>query len=107
MQGKMAIIGDGDSILAFKSVGIEAFSVVNHEEAEKLIKTLAKDYKIIFITERLAKESDETIKKYAETPYPIILPVPDKKGSDGYGMENLKRAMDKALGVDILFNGKD
>ncbi|MBQ0099431.1 MAG: V-type ATP synthase subunit F, partial [Firmicutes bacterium] len=52
----------------------------------------------------IAKEIDETIKKYLISPYPIILSVPSGKGSNGYGMEMIKGAMEKALGVDILFN---
>lgn len=34
----------------------------------------------------------------------MILAIPSGKGSTGYGDELLKRAMERALGVDILFN---
>lgn len=104
MQDKMAIIGDGDSVLAFKSVGIDSFTVLNSEDAEEKLKKLALEYKIIFITDDIAKSVDSVIKRYASSPYPIILPLPGKNGSNGYGMEGLKVAMEKALGVDILFN---
>lgn len=104
MKGKMAIIGDGDSVLAFSAGGVDAYSAPNEEVAEKLIKKLAKEYQIIFITDVLAAKVDEVIKRYVTSTYPIILSVPSKDGSNGYGMEGVKRAMDKALGVDILFN---
>ena len=104
MNGKMAIIGDGDSVLAFSAVGIEAYPVSSSEEASETLKKLAKKYGIIFITDTIAKEIDETVKRYQTSAYPIVLSVPSKAGSNGYGMDNIKKAMEKALGVDILFN---
>lgn len=107
MNGKMAIIGDGDGVIVFSSVGIAPFPVKGAEEATSLLKKLAKEYKIIFVTDDVAAEIDETIKKYVSSSYPIILSVPSGKGSNGYGTAVLKNAMEKALGVDILFNVKD
>ena len=107
MKGKMAIIGDGDSVIAFTAGGIDAYPVVNAEKASETLKKLAKEYQIIFITDVLAEKIDETISKYVNVPYPIVIPVPSKSGSSGYGMNALKTAMDKALGVDILFGDND
>jgi hypothetical protein len=33
-----------------------------------------------------------------------VVSIPSAAGSQGYGMEVLKSAMERALGVDILFN---
>lgn len=104
MKGKMAIIGDGDSVLAFTAGGVDAYSATDSAQAENLIKKLAKEYQVIFITDVLAKQVDEVIKRYVSSTYPIIMSIPSKAGSNGYGIENLKSAMEKALGVDILFN---
>ena len=46
----------------------------------------------------------EFLKRFDEEPYPVILSIPSASGSSGYGMEILKSAMERALGVDILFN---
>ena len=104
MKGKMAIIGDGDSVLAFTACGVKAFSVANPADAEEQLKKLAKEYQIVFITDVIAKEIDEVIKRYTAQTFPIILSIPSKEGSNGYGMQGIKNAMEKALGVDILFN---
>lgn len=106
MKAKMAIVGDSTGVLAFTAVGVEAFSVKDENEGKELIKRLAKDYKIIFLTEELAVKLPDVIEKYLTAPYPIILAVPGKDGSNGYGEQMLKSAMDKALGVDVLFNKK-
>lgn len=104
MSGKMAIVGDGDSIIVFKAAGVAAFPAENEAKARETLRKIAKEYKIIFITEELAKPLTEFLKRFDEQPYPVILSIPSKSGSTGYGTELLRSAMERALGVDILFN---
>lgn len=107
MKGKTAIIGDGESILVFKAVGVEPFPVKNASEAEKILVEIAKTYKIIFITDDFAAEIDDKIKKYTAQSYPIIVSIPSKVGSNGYGEQKLTEAMEKALGINLFStNGK-
>ncbi|MBE7087004.1 MAG: V-type ATP synthase subunit F, partial [Clostridiales bacterium] len=96
MKGKMAIIGDGDGAMVFVACGVDAYSATTPAEVENLIKKLAKEYQVIFITDVLAKQVDEVIKRYNSVAYPVILSIPGKAGSNGYGIEGLKKAMDKA-----------
>lgn len=104
MIGKMAIVGDGDSIMVFKAAGVSAFPAENEAKAREILRKIAKDYKIIFLTEELARPLGEFLKRFDEEPYPVILSIPSQNGSTGYGEEALKSAMERALGVDILFN---
>ncbi len=103
MIGKMAIVGDGDSIMVFKAAGVDTYAAQSERSAKDVLRKIAKDYSVIFITEELAKALGEFLERFDEQPYPIVLSIPSKKGSTGYGIELLKNAMDKALGVDILF----
>ena len=102
--GKMAIVGDGDSIMVFKAAGVSAYPAENETKARETIRKIAKDYRIIFLTEELARPLSEFLKRFDEQPYPVILSIPSKNGSTGHGTELLKSAMERALGVDILFN---
>lgn len=103
MIGKTAFIGNGDSVMVFKAAGVATFSAEDEKKAKELIRAAAKEYQIIFLTEDLARPLGEFLKRFDEEPYPVIVSVPSKEGS-GYGMEVLKTAMERALGVDILFN---
>ena len=96
MLGKTAIVGDGDSITVFKAAGVDA------KKAREVIRRIAKDYKIIFLTEEFARPLADFLKRFDEAPYPVILSVPSKNGSTGYGAEMLKEATERALGVNIL-----
>lgn len=104
MTGKMAIVGDGDSITVFKAAGVATFPAETEAKARDILRKIAKEYKIIFLTEELARPLTEFLKRFDEEPYPVVLSIPSKAGSSGYGTEVLKSAMERALGVDILFN---
>ena len=104
MTGKTAIVGDGDSIMVFKAAGVETFPAEDEKKAREILRKIAKEYQIIFLTEDLAQNMTEFLKRFDEEPYPIVLSVPSASGSQGYGMQVLKNAMERALGVDILFN---
>ena len=90
--------------MVFKAAGVAAFPAENEKKARETLRKIAKEYQIIFLTEELARPLSEFLKRFDEEPYPVILSIPSASGSSGYGMEILKSAMERALGVDILFN---
>ncbi len=104
MTGKTAIVGDGDSIMVFKAAGVETFPAEDEKKAREILRKIAKEYQIIFLTEDLAQNMTEFLKRFDEEPYPVVLSIPSASGSQGYGLQVLKNAMERALGVDILFH---
>lgn len=104
VEGKLAMIGDGDSITVFKAAGVATFAAGDETQARDIIRRIAKDYQVIFLIEEFAKPLKDFLKRFDEQPYPVVVSIPSKKGSTGYGTEQLKSAMERALGVDILFN---
>ena len=103
MTGKIAIVGNGDSIMVFKAAGVATFPASDGKQAREALRKAAQEYQIIFLTEDLARGMEDYLKRFDEEPYPVVLSIPSDKGSDGYGDEMLKKAMDRALGVAILF----
>ncbi|NLV89434.1 MAG: V-type ATP synthase subunit F, partial [Tissierellia bacterium] len=62
---KVAVVGDKDSILGFKALGVDVFPVVEKDEARRVVDTLARNkYGIIFITEQTASLIPDTIERY-------------------------------------------
>ena len=104
MKGKTAIVGNGDSIMVFKAAGVATFPAENEKKARDILRKVAKEYQIIFLTEDLARPLKDFLKRFDEEAYPVVVSIPSGAGSDGYGMEILKSAMERALGVDILFH---
>lgn len=104
MTGKTAIVGNGDGIMVFKAAGVATFPVSDEKKAREILRKIAKEYQIIFLTEDLAKPLGEFLKRFDEEPYPVIVSIPSGNQDNGYGMQVLKTAMERALGVDILFH---
>ena len=102
MTGKCAIVGDGDSIMVFTAAGVDAFPADDSKKARELLRKVAREYAVIFVTEELARELGDFLKRFDEEPYPVVLTIPSKNGSTGYGAEEIRRASERALGVDLF-----
>lgn len=104
---KIAVIGDRESVLGFKAVGLDVFGVDTPEEAcDALHQCAGEDYAIIYITEGMAKSIPEELKRYKDTRIPAVIPIPGMDGSYGIGMANVKKSVEQAVGADILFGGE-
>ncbi len=101
---KIAVLGASDITLAFKAIGMDVYDANSIGEASEKLKLLARNYSVIFITEDLAMQIEEQIERYRNRTYPAIIPIPSSSGSTGYGVANIKKDVEKAVGTDILFN---
>lgn len=102
---RISVIGDKDSILAFKAAGFSVFEANSAEEAEKILHAIAKDnYGVIYITEQIAAKIPLALHMYREHRIPAIIPIPGNQGSLGIGMDNIRKLVEKAVGANILFN---
>ncbi|GAE87739.1 v-type ATP synthase subunit F [Acetivibrio straminisolvens JCM 21531] len=74
---KIGVIGDKDSILGFKALGMSVFPVTSALEAQETIDKIASmQYAVIYITEQFAKDIVSTIDKYKDQRFPAIIPFP-------------------------------
>ena len=65
---KIGVIGDGDSVIGFMSVGFSVFPAENAADAAKIFKKIAReDFAVIYITEELFSAISEETEKYKET----------------------------------------
>ena len=103
-NNKIAVIGDKDSVTAFKALGLEIFPDANPFATRELFKKLAHEhYAVILITEKAAGGIPDVIAKYKASAYPVIIPIPDSTGTNGFGIQGLKNDIEKAIGTDIIF----
>jgi V/A-type H+-transporting ATPase subunit F len=99
----VAVLGDRDSVLGFKALGLQVFFADSKEQAAEQIHGLArKKYAVIYITETLAAQIPQEIAQYKDEVMPAIILIPGRQGSLGIGMKNLKCSVERAVGVDIF-----
>ena len=110
---KIAVLGDKDSVLGFKALGLDVYPAETVEEARKTLHTLAKgDYAVVYLTEQYAAGMEADVARYAgmeadvarykDELTPAVILIPGKDGSLGIGMANVKSAVERAVGADIL-----
>ena len=103
---KIGVIGDRESVLGFKAVGLDVFPTDDPEEAKKTLKRIAKeDFAIIYITEQIYQYMMDLVDEYTDSRLPAIIPIPGKDGTLGIGMTSVKKSVERAVGADILFGG--
>lgn len=104
----IAVIGDRDSVLLFKALGVETYfwdedTASNENEwKQALNKIVEVDYKIIFITEEYHKKCRERIEELYSRVFPVIIAIPNNKGSKKYGFDIVRRLVARAIGTDIF-----
>ena len=102
---KIAAIGDRDSVLGFKALGLETVFAESGEEARTAIARLVtENCAVIYLTEQLAREIPQDIDRYTNALRPAIILIPGKTGSLGMGIENVNKTVEKAVGSNIFKN---
>lgn len=103
MAHKIAVVGDKDSVFLSKFFGFDVFPAHESLEARETIDRLAsEDYGIIYVTEAVASEIAETIRRYDTVVSPAIILIPNHKGSLAIGKSRIQENVEKAVGQNIL-----
>lgn len=102
---KIAVLGDRDSVLGFMALGLDVYPVDQQapvKARETLHRLAREDYAVIYITEQLARELEADVDRYKDEVTPAIILIPGKAGSLGIGSDALQKAVERAVGADIL-----
>ncbi|MDE5592512.1 MAG: V-type ATP synthase subunit F [Clostridiales bacterium] len=104
--GKIAVIGDSESATAFLAIGAAVYKVDDEVKAAETLREIAKsdEYAVILVTENYAAKMEALMQKLKQQAFPVVLAIPSSTGSNGFGMAGVKKDVEKAVGVDILFN---
>ena len=101
---QIAVIGDWESVMGFRALGLDTYPVTSVDEAKEKVRELARsgDCAVIYLTEQLAKDMGDVIARYKDGLRPAIILIPGREGSLGIGKDNIQRAIERAVGADIL-----
>lgn len=102
-QISIAALGTDESIQIYNSVGFKTYYSEDFQKIDKKIYEFYKEgCKIIFVTEKIYINITETLEKYRQMTYPIILPLPLDNVNSGIGMNKIKANVEKAIGINIF-----
>ncbi|MBD3181224.1 V-type ATP synthase subunit F [Candidatus Poribacteria bacterium] len=102
-MSEIAMIGDKDSILGFKALGVVIFPVNSKGESAEILRNIVdQEYKVAFITEQMAPSSEEITRIVGDKTFPVVTMIPSNRGSTGLARSSLKSLVRRAAGADIL-----
>ena len=104
---KVAVVGEKDSILGFKALGVATYPVTGGDEAARALQEIVREkVAVICITEAIAEKVQPQIEELNKKLLPAVVLIPNNQGTLGLGMKQIKKNAEKAIGADILF-GKE
>jgi V/A-type H+-transporting ATPase subunit F len=101
---RLAVVGEGATVVAFEGLGIASFPVRTAEEASETVSRLIrrKEHAVIFVTEDIGKDIPDVIDQASREYAPSVVLVPSSAGSQQIGLRKLSDVLKRALGADIL-----
>lgn len=107
-MSKVAIMGDKTSVLGFKALGLDTYSLIRPEDGRELWPQIKEqDYGVIFVTEPVYEVMEDLFKEVSEQVTPAVVIIPATTGGIGLGMEKIRRIIERAVGADILAEKKE
>jgi V/A-type H+/Na+-transporting ATPase subunit F len=104
MQGQgIAFIGDPDSSLGFRALGVSVSNPSGAEEAARAFRNAVNGGAVVIIvTEAVLDHLRDEIEKTAARAIPAVIVLPGISGSAGRGGETIRRQITRAVGVDLM-----
>lgn len=104
MASKVGAIGDLDSIIGFRALGMTVRATEDKEEAASILEEWQQEgYAIIFVTEPLARAlGGETMDEWRNVWLPSVVIIPSAKEDPSLGRDTLRTAVRRATGIDLL-----
>ncbi len=107
-MSRVAVLGERDAVLGFKSSGAVVFVADSAGEARKALgRVLSGDYAVLLVTESAAGILSAELNPLYERPKPVVTILPDARKPKGLGMELLRKRVERAVGANILFKGEE
>lgn len=103
-MSRAIVIGERSHILGFKGAGFEIAPVNDAAACQRELMTLAREQGVglVLITESMAAEAAQAVADFRQYSSAILVVVPTHEGSRHTGFLEMKKAVERSIGVDIL-----
>lgn len=113
-QYKLAVVGLESSVLIYRAIGADIYSVIDAQSAANKVEELfgknlgdenkTPEYAVIFVEENFYAElSDDLIEKFSKKALPAVVPVPSPStNGENFAAKRLSKIVERAIGSDIF-----
>ncbi|MGL4560889.1 MAG: V-type ATP synthase subunit F [Brevinema sp.] len=102
---KIAVVGNADTVLPFRSIGVESFEVETSDQLLDIVRKITDQgtFGIIFVEETLVEPVIDIIAKINDQHRGVaITPIPGTTGEGGIALKRLGAQVTRAIGIDIF-----
>ncbi len=102
-QGGIAFLGDADSVLGFRALGVETIVPDDADDARKQFERLVKqETSVIMITEKMMDYLQEQMEEVVHMAVPAVVVLPGITGTLKRGEDTIRELIIRAVGVDLM-----
>jgi V/A-type H+/Na+-transporting ATPase subunit F len=100
-------LGEKHLVVGFTAAGVEVVPVMDEHDFARQLAIAARDpgVAIVFATEQMAALAPEAVSHFRGTSQTALLIVPSYEGATRAGFSEVRKTVERSLGVDLL--GKD
>ena len=104
MEGKVAVLGNGDFVMPFAALGLDAFAT--EMQPDKVVEAaqaiLKQRYALVVVSENVARAAQPVFDEVQKNATPCVVIVPFTAEPSGIATESLGRMLRLATGINIL-----
>lgn len=106
---RIAVVGDGASILGFRGLGLHIVQVEELSQAPQILEQMIRSegFAIIYVTQAVARLSSHVLEETRTLVTPAIITIPMGQDVQLNGLKELSASVKRAIGFDILANAED
>lgn len=106
-MSKAYALGEKHLIMGFKGVG---FEIIPLEDSSGLMHALTdlsrnQDVGILLVTESIAGENPRAIEEFRHRSSAVLTIIPTHEGSKHLSFQEIRKSVERSLGLDILGKG--
>lgn len=103
-MAKAVAIGEKHLVLGFKGVGFDVLAASDEAAFSRELNRAGRDPEVglILVTESLAALAPQVLLEFRSTCSTIVTVIPSHEGSLGTGFQEMRKAVERSLGVDLL-----
>jgi V/A-type H+-transporting ATPase subunit F len=101
---RIVAVGEKDLVLAFRGAGANLEIVTSGDQLEEVLTKLSKDSSValVLVTESVAAKGTDAITDFRLRSSIPILVVPSHEGSQHLSILEMKKYVERAVGVDMI-----
>ena len=103
MDQRIGVMGEHDSVIGFRALGLTVCEVTEADAAERTLAQWAEGgYAVVFITESLAEKMGARLTAWRLRYLPAVTIIPSARREAWLGRLELRTAVRKATGIDMI-----